>query len=191
MTVPILTVYPGAGAPPPSGHDDLRVPPADMKTGDRLLLGGQIRTVKHAEHDESGRLSAVILDAADGSPTFEEWVPETGDLPLPIWRPSREAARETAAIMEGRSTATSHLTLAASLGSEPGLGRRIVLGICSIPQTPDNRGTHGDARAQFPAFQRTRPLPRQAPDAAPDPGNVARLHAAITAVRNPGQAEQF
>ncbi|MBS2548355.1 hypothetical protein KGQ19_15930 [Catenulispora sp. NL8] len=189
MTAPILTVYPGAGVPP-SGHDELRVPPAQMKTGDRLLLGGRIRTVRHAKRD-GRRPAAVLLDAADGGPNVEEWVPETGDLPLPIWRPSRNAARERAAITSGRSTATRHLVVAASLASEPDLGPRIVRGLGSIPTTRDNRGTHGEARAQFPAFQRTRPEPDQAPALAASPSHIAQLYAAIATIRGSGQSDQF
>lgn len=177
---PLLAVFPGADVPPPEGHELLKVPPAQMREGDRLLLGDRIRIV-HRRREAGGGRVVIVLFAGDSGADTDQWTPETGDLPLPIWRPSRDAPRTEQAITTGRADGGRHLTIAASLATRPDLGPLLAQGIGSIPTLPEeqDRGPHWRESAHWPAFERTRPAPSQPSAAQAEPGGIAQLLAGI------------
>lgn len=191
-TMPMLTVYPGApDASPPEGHSEQRVPPAQMRDGDRLLLAGRIRSVWRPTFDDAGRFDAVMLYALEDGSGVDRWKPETGDLPIAIWRASRAAPRD-GAITEGRPTGP-FLIKAATIRTRPTLGRDVIEGLKAIPKLPKDQDNapHWNEVAQFDAFERTRPEPE--PDAvvtAHTPGSTAEVLAALAiARRNAGQQQ--
>lgn len=162
-TAPMLSVYPGApNVPPPEGYDELKVPPAQMRDGDRLLLAGRIRSVWRPVFDDAGTIKVVMLYANEDGSGVDEWHPRTGPLPIAIWRASRDAPR-TASITEGRPD--EKLPTAASLSTSPTLGSDLINGLRAIPKLPEKQDTlpRWSETAHFDGFQRARREPESVP----------------------------
>jgi hypothetical protein len=132
--MPIVVMHPVSGTLPgcpgqiPPGYFAVNASPAEMVTGDRILLGGLDRTVRHVGRGaKTGRL-LVLLEGRVGAES-DRWHPLTGDLPLPIWRSEPAAA---------------HIALSTPPVVTVDLIRRVIDGLRALPVE------HGPGRVPTP-----------------------------------------